>query len=70
MNVNWLLLSMIYSTVGLGMFMYGKKAVRFVPLIAGIALMILPYFITSLLWMTISSVALMASPFVMDRFDL
>ena len=70
MNVNWLLLSMLYSTVGLGMFMYGKKAVRFVPLIAGIALMILPYFITSLLWMTIASIALMASPFVLNRFDL
>jgi hypothetical protein len=70
MTVNWLLLSMVYSTVGLGMFIYGKKAVRFVPLLAGIALMILPYFIASLLWMTIASVALMASPFVLGRFDL
>jgi hypothetical protein len=70
MNVNWLLLSMVYSTVGLGMFMYGKKAVRMVPLIAGLLLMILPYFIVSLLWMTIASLALMASPFVLGRFDL
>lgn len=70
MAINWLLLSMVYSTIGLGMFMYGKKAVRFVPLIAGILLMILPYFIASLLWMTIASIALMASPFVLGRFDL
>jgi len=70
MTANWLLLSMVYSTIGLGMFIYGKKAVRFVPLLAGIALMILPYFIASLLWMTIASVALMASPFVLGRFDL
>ena len=61
---------MVYSTIGLGMFMYGKKAVRLVPLVAGILLMILPYFISSLLWMTIASVALMASPFVLGRFDL
>ena len=70
MTANWLLLSMVYSTIGLGMFIYGTKAVRFVPLLAGIALMILPYFIASLLWMTIASVALMASPFVLGRFDL
>lgn len=70
MNVNWLLLSMVYSTVGLGMFMYGKKAVRFVPLLAGIALMIVPYFLGSLLWMSIICVVLMASPFILGRFDL
>jgi hypothetical protein len=70
MNVNWLLLSMFYSTVGLGMFMYGKKAVRFVPLIAGILLMVVPYFISSLIWMSVACFALMASPFVLGRFDL
>lgn len=70
MNVNWLLLSMFYSTVGLGMFMYGKKAVRFVPLIAGILLMVVPYFIPSLIWMSLACVALMVSPFVLGRFDL
>lgn len=70
MDVNWLLLSMVYSTVGMGMFMYGRKAVRFVPLIAGILLMVVPYFIGSLLWMSIISVALMMSPFLLDRFGL
>lgn len=63
MDVNWLLLSMVYSTIGLGMFMYGKKAVRFVPLVAGLLLMIVPYFLSSLLWMTVVSVIIMASPF-------
>ena len=69
-DVNWLLLSMVYSTVGLGMFMYGKKAVRFVPLIAGLLLMIVPYFLDSLLWMSVTCVLLMASPFLLGRFDL
>jgi hypothetical protein len=67
MNVNWLLLSMVYSTIGLGMFMYGKNAVRFVPLIAGLLLMIVPYFLSSLLWMSVVCVALMASPFFIGR---
>ncbi|MDB5325406.1 MAG: hypothetical protein JWM57_975 [Phycisphaerales bacterium] len=70
MDMNWLLLSMVYSTVGLGMFMYGKKAVRFVPLMAGIALMVVPYFIDSLLWMSVSSIVLMASPFLLSGLEM
>lgn len=70
MDVNWLLLSMVYSTVGLSMFMYGKKAVRFVPLIAGIALMVVPYFVDSLLWMSVVCITLMASPFFLGGFEL
>jgi hypothetical protein len=65
MNVNWLLLSMVYSTVGLGMFLYGKKAVRIIPLLAGIALMIVPYFLSSPLWMSVVCVILMALPILM-----
>ena len=69
MDASSLFLSMIYGTIGLGMFMYGKKAERLVPLVAGLALMILPYFIPSLLWMSVASVALMAGPFVLRTND-
>ena len=64
MDVAWLLLSMLYSTIGLGLFIYGKNAVRFVPLIAGLLLMIVPYFLDSLPWMSVACVTLMASPLV------
>ena len=69
MDPTWLLLSMFYSTVGVGMFMYGRKAVRFVPLLAGIALMVVPYFLDSTLWMSVACVALMASPFLLSGFE-
>ena len=69
LDVNYLLLSMLYSTIGFGMFLYGKNAVRFVPLLAGIALMIVPYFFASLLWMSVVCIALMGSPFVYGRFE-
>jgi hypothetical protein len=62
MTVNWLLLSMVYSTIGLGMFLYGRRAVRIIPLIAGLALMIVPYFFGSLLWMSVVSITLMIVP--------
>ena len=70
MDASWLLLSMLYSTVGLGMFMYGKKTVSMVPLIAGVLLMIVPFFVGSLLWMSVACIALMASPFLLTSFDL
>ena len=70
MDAGWLILSMVFSTVGLGMFMYGKRAVRFVPLVAGILLMVVPYFVDSLLWMSVACVLLMASPFLLGGFEM
>jgi hypothetical protein len=37
------MLSLLFGSIGVGMFMYGKKAGRMVPLGAGIALMVVPY---------------------------
>jgi hypothetical protein len=65
MDTTSLLLSMLYGTIGLAMFVYGKKAERVVPLVAGLALMVVPYFIPSVLWMSVTSIALMAGPFLL-----
>lgn len=42
-----LVASLVVSTVGLGLFLYGKKQVRFPQLIVGLAMMIYPYFVAS-----------------------
>lgn len=42
-----LMLSFLFGIIGMGMFMYGKKASRMVPLGVGAALMGIPYFITN-----------------------
>lgn len=49
MDGNALMLSLLFSSIGLGFFLYGKKAGRMVPLGSGLALMTLPYFIPNLL---------------------
>ena len=67
MDMNQLMLSMVFGTIGLGMFMYGKKEVRFVPLGAGLGLMVLPYFFSNLLVMSGVCVALMALPWVIRQ---
>ncbi len=40
----WILLSIIPSSVGFGLFLYGKKQSRMPQLFGGVALMIYPYF--------------------------
>lgn len=45
MNSTTLFLGLIFSSIGLGYFIYGKKQKMTMPFICGIALMIFPYFI-------------------------
>ena len=48
MDVNVLLAGLIVSSLGAGMFLYGKKAQRLVPLLVGLALCVLPFVIYDL----------------------
>lgn len=43
--------SIVVSAIGLGFFLYGKRQHRPLQLIAGIALMVYPYFVTNVAWM-------------------
>ena len=47
MNSTQLFLGVIFSSIGLGYFLYGKKQKMTVPLVAGLVLMVFPYFIES-----------------------
>ena len=45
MNTTQLLLGVLFSSIGLGYFIYGKKQKVTVPLVCGLVLTIFPYFI-------------------------
>ena len=45
LSAGTLVTSMMVSTVGFGLFLFGKKQLRFAHLAAGVAMMIYPYFI-------------------------
>lgn len=62
MQTTALLLSVIFSSIGLGYFIYGKKQQQSVPLICGLALMIYPYFIDSAALMSAIGILLIAVP--------
>jgi hypothetical protein len=63
MSATSLLLGALFGCVGLGFFVYGKKQQAVVPLICGVVLMALPYFVHSILLLVIIGAALVAVPY-------
>ena len=43
----WLLWGLLFGSIGLGYFIYGKKQRAVVPLVCGLALMLFPYFVSN-----------------------
>ena len=63
MNTSSLLWGLLFSSVGIGFFMYGKKQKAVIPLFCGLGLMIYPYFISNTVLLVAIGVALMALPY-------
>ena len=64
MDINLILVSLVFGSIGMGMFMYGKKSGRLVPLGAGLGLMVVPYFISNVLAMSGVCLGMMAMPWI------
>jgi hypothetical protein len=58
-----LLWGILFSSIGLGLFIYGKKQGRIVPLLSGIALMAYPYFVSDTYTLVGIGTALIAIPY-------
>ncbi|MEG2358500.1 amino acid transport protein [Acinetobacter sp.] len=63
MNTTQLFLGVIFSSIGLGYFLYGKKQKMTVPFLAGLVLMVFPYFIESSILLGTIGIALSALPY-------
>jgi hypothetical protein len=63
MSAAVLLWGVLFSSIGLGFFLYGKKQRAVVPLICGIALMIYPYFIPNVVMLVAIGGVLTAVPY-------
>jgi hypothetical protein len=58
-----LLWGVVFSSLGLGYFIYGKKQGAPVPLVCGLVLMVYPYFIYSTLVLVALGMVLAAIPY-------
>jgi hypothetical protein len=65
---NSLLASLVIGVVGLAVFVYGRKQGRFPHLVAGVALMAYPYFVSNVALMVGIAVALLAGLWGAVRF--
>lgn len=63
MNATQLFLGVIFSSIGLGYFLYGKKQKMAVPLACGLILMLFTYFIDSTAMISIIGVILSVVPY-------
>jgi hypothetical protein len=58
-----LLWGLLFGSIGLGFFLYGRKQRAVVPLVCGLALVIFPYFVANVMLLVGIGVVLMAIPY-------
>jgi hypothetical protein len=63
LNTATLLWGLLFGSIGLGFFVYGRRQKAVVPLLAGLALMIFPYFIANTIALVTLGIALIAIPY-------
>lgn len=67
LNTSTLFWGLLFGSIGLGFFIYGKKQKVLVPFLCGLALMVFPYFISNTLPLVTIGVALIALPYFFRR---
>jgi hypothetical protein len=63
MNTSTLMRGVIFGSIGLVFFVYGKKQKVIIPLISGIGLMIIPYFISNVFILVTTGILFVGFPF-------
>ena len=63
MNTSSLMWSLLFGSIGLGYFVYGRKQRAAVPFVCGIALMVFPYFVSNSVVLVVTGVAIAAVPY-------
>jgi len=70
LNTSFLFASLIWGSVGLGYFIYGKKQGSWVPMVGGVAMMAASYFASSALLMTLLCLGLIATVYLILKRGL
>lgn len=67
LNANYLLASLIWSAVGGGFWIYGKKQRTAPPLVGGIALIVVSWAIESAFWMSLTAIGIIFGIWLWSR---
>ena len=63
MSTASLLWGLLFGSIGVGFFIYGKRQRMIVPLLCGLALMLYPYFVSATWLLLAIGIALMGVPY-------
>jgi hypothetical protein len=66
-DTNFLFASLFWGSVGGGYWIYGKKQREMMPMIGGVAMILVSYFVNSWLLMSLLSIALMVAVYLLMR---
>ncbi len=58
---------MIFGSIGMGYFIYGRKQQHGIALISGVALCALPFLVSDILFITLMGVGVMGLPFLVKH---
>ena len=67
MNTSFLFASLLWGTIGGGYWIYGKKQREMMPMIGGVAMIAVSYFVTSWLLMSLLCTALMLAVYLLVK---
>ena len=67
MNEAALLWGVLFSSIGIGYFIYGRRQDKTIPLLSGMALMIYPYFMPNSLALVVIGIIFTAVPYFLRR---
>jgi len=65
MNTNFLFASLIWGSIGVGYFIYGKKQTLWQPMVGGLLMIAISYFAGSVLVMSLGCATLMVAVYAM-----
>ena len=64
-NTSFLFASLLWGSVGLGYFIYGKKQGCWSPMVGGALMMVASYFVSSAVLMSLACIGLIAGVYVL-----
>ena len=64
----WIIASLVVSSIGFVLFVYGKKMVRIPQLVVGLAMLVYPYFVPNVIVMLIIAAVLSLGLWLAVRF--
>jgi len=62
-NESQLIWGVIFGAIGFGFALYGKRRKAAIPLVSGIGLMVMPYFLANAYMLVLAGIVLMAVPY-------